>query len=410
MRRRAPGSEPRSLRPATSTETASATSSWVPPASTSRTSFHLFGAGRFYVYLGSASGLSLSRSSRRAAINTTWGRARESGEPWPRGISTAMGLPTWWAGQYAKYSTSGADVYYGSPAGPSAGAVWSMPFVVTYQGKFVVVANVNGDAFDDIIVTTLNQEGLPNQAIVFLGSAQGLPELPEGGSPPGVPPAFLFDKWSNVARIGDLDHDGYDDFLVTFGDFYNNETIFHWVYKGSPAGPVPWGEPSPALLTPGRLTPARGRQRRRLPGRGGPGWPDLLFLLWLPFGSSRDLRTAWVPSTGRCRGWRRERRSRSPTSWSGDGAHDRVDLYRGGNDWTFEVTADLSIVARGGARFRLPADGPERRPRSGSHQAGRHLPAAPRRCRVVLPVHRDAGGLRMSQRLLAAVRAASTSW
>ncbi|HJQ97522.1 MAG TPA: FG-GAP-like repeat-containing protein, partial [Candidatus Polarisedimenticolaceae bacterium] len=141
-----------------------------------------------------------------------------------------------------------AFVYLGGPSGLSISFAWSAQSNQASAGfGFAVSAagDVNGDGFGDVLVgaptydNTLPDEG---EAFVWFGSAVGL-------GPDGTP---LNADWKapggqafascgmRVARAGDVNADGYDDFIIAVPDFDNgitNDDGAAVVFHGGPAGP-----------------------------------------------------------------------------------------------------------------------------------------------------------------------------
>ena len=190
--------------------------------------------------------------------------------------------------EFARY-VGGADVFYGSASGPSPANAWSLgPHVGRALGSSVAAADVNGDGYDDLVVTSSDDgEGLTPRAIVYLGSASGLP-TGQDGNPPGVPPDFSLDGLENAVSLGDLDGDGYDDFVALARDPNSRPFPSHVVYRGSASGPILAQELGGVLGVPGRLN--------RLGDVNGDGFPDLVAqdgsTFYLYFGSDHGLSAA----------------------------------------------------------------------------------------------------------------------
>ncbi|MBD3162792.1 MAG: hypothetical protein GF346_10405 [Candidatus Eisenbacteria bacterium] len=141
------------------------------------------------------------------------------------------------------YASEGAVfVHFGSADGPSDEYDW-----VTYGGqedarmsRMAAAGDVNGDGYDDLLVGTpfydaeISQEG---RVQLFYGSPTG----------PGAEPDWTLYGESelggwlgrNLSTAGDVDRDGYADFVVTEENYdgaLNNEGAIY-VYLGGPSGP-----------------------------------------------------------------------------------------------------------------------------------------------------------------------------
>lgn len=132
------------------------------------------------------------------------------------------------------------EVYYGSRKGPSKTAGWRYEGAMDWAqvGASPVVTDVNGDGWPDLVVGAYNQTGsMPynGAVLVFLGSAKGLPATPsqvlEG------PSTNSFFGWK-IRALGDFNHDGYGDIVVSAIGANNNLGALY-VYKGSASGLVP---------------------------------------------------------------------------------------------------------------------------------------------------------------------------
>src|SRR5262249_10891586 len=164
--------------------------------------------GRIYLYLGSAQGLSPTPAFVLAGYGYDQGFVDGIGRTLVAGDFNGDGFPDIAAGQFAQY-VGQAHVYYGSASGYSSHDAWHSGIAIGL-GSSVAVADVNGDGFDDLIVTRIWDPSrdlayfVTPQARVYLGSPTGLSTV-SGGDPV---PDFVFDNWANVLSVGDLDHDG----------------------------------------------------------------------------------------------------------------------------------------------------------------------------------------------------------
>lgn len=140
-----------------------------------------------------------------------------------------------------------ALLFTGTAKGPSAFPAWSFQCDLANCDLAVArfAGDVNGDGYDDVIVGAARYAGT-GRAWLFYGGPNGLQKTPAwtvAGSASGA--TF----GSAVGTAGDVNRDGYDDFLVgaqeSFGYFGRA-----YLYMGSPSGP----STSPAAtLAPDRV-------------------------------------------------------------------------------------------------------------------------------------------------------------
>jgi hypothetical protein len=312
---------------------------------TDTTSYPWEGPGRIYVYLGSAQGLSPTAAF---AAEGTWnnlgrdggiGRLLASGDFNGDGFSDVVGV------QHAEYDGA-VWVYYGSPSGLSPANSWSTldSFYTIDFGNSVAVADVNGDGSDDLIVTRVESYGISPHGFVFLGSTTGL-------ATPATPDFDLEDS-ASAAGVGDVDRDGYDDLLVLAASEGSNWTLYLELYRGAPSGAI---KADHLGATPGYGGAVAGVSA--LGDVNGDGFPDSiattpdwgsgsLFYFFLGSASGYDALSSGmgglaagevIVAAGDAD------RDGFDDILSGDSASERVDLYRGGTDWSFEAGADLSV-------------------------------------------------------------------
>jgi len=206
-------------------------------------------AGKAYVYLGSATGISataLWTATGESAVDYFGCSVATAGDVNGDGYDDVI------VGAY-RNDCGGSDsgkvyVYLGSASGLGTTAAWTATGDAAgdHFGKSMATAgDVNGDGYDDIIVGAHHNDcGGENagKAYVYLGSSSGL---------------VTTDPWTaigetskdnfgcSVATAGDVNGDGYDDVIV--GAYQNNcggsDSGKVYVYLGSAAGLVttdPW--------------------------------------------------------------------------------------------------------------------------------------------------------------------------
>jgi hypothetical protein len=196
------------------------------------------GEGRVWVFHGSASGLDAKPSwyAEGDQLNEAFGRAvAGAGDVNGDGYDdVVVGSPQFKSG---KASEGRAFVFLGSETGLATTAAWGAegPLEYGYFGISVGAAgDVNGDGFDDFLVGAFGH-GDSGKAFLYLGSASGLDSDPAWETTSDWKDA---DVGTSVAGAGDVDGDGYDDVLIgapgfTDAEFYQGRAD---LYRGSPAG------------------------------------------------------------------------------------------------------------------------------------------------------------------------------
>jgi hypothetical protein len=300
-------------------------------------------SGRLYVYLGSAQGLAAAPALVFDGRPSDLGGPARLGTSVTAGDFNADGFSDVVGAEFSRY-VGGADVFYGSASGPSPASSWSYgPQSGRALGSSVAAADVNGDGYDDLVVTSAPDEDDAPSARIYLGSPGGLANVPGGWPPPGAPPDLGVDGLSNVLNVGDLDGDGYEDLLAVYGGAQFGSIVpYHAFYRGSPSGPIL------ARRLGGVLDP-RG-QLDRLGDMNGDGFPDFVARdgssVYFYFGSAagfRPLSDGMITLDAAVSGAGDVNRDGFDDLVVGDAAHERVDVYRGGTDWTFHVAGDVSV-------------------------------------------------------------------
>jgi hypothetical protein len=132
--------------------------------------------------------------------------------------------------------------YHGGPNGPSYTPDWSafgQQFGEWFGWSLVNAGDVNGDGFDDALVGSRyfsNGQDAEGKASLFLGSTSGLHPSPDWAVEGNLADAGY---GYSAAGVGDVNGDGYDDFLVSSYTYINNVTNggMVYLYFGSPEGP-----------------------------------------------------------------------------------------------------------------------------------------------------------------------------
>ena len=196
-------------------------------ASSFTSSVSFFGAGKAFVYHGSASGLSSSAnwSATYNDANCEFGHSvSTAGDINGDGYSDVIVGAPYTGGVI--YDPGSAFVFNGSASGLNSGASWQYNNIYSYGhlGSSVSTAgDVNGDGFSDIIIGTPNEpNGVSNagKVTIFNGSASGLPSTPSRtilGGQDGQ------EMGNCVSTAGDVNGDGYSDVIVGSWLFSNGE-------------------------------------------------------------------------------------------------------------------------------------------------------------------------------------------
>jgi MYXO-CTERM domain-containing protein len=193
------------------------------------------GAGCVYVFEGSASGLPTTATatiSAPADAGTSFGAALSRA-----GDVNADGYDDVVIGAYdsGTSDTGAAYVFEGSSTGLSTTPATTLTGADrgNYFGYAVAGAgDVNGDGYDDVIVSAPEYLGYTGRVYVYEGSATGVPTT-ETTTLTGAATFYYFGK--AVAIAGDVNGDGYDD-VVIGADGYSSGTGRTYVYQGGASG------------------------------------------------------------------------------------------------------------------------------------------------------------------------------
>jgi hypothetical protein len=173
---------------------------------------HSAGAGKAYLYLGGASGLSASPSWSavgEAADNRFGQSVATAGDVNGDGYADVV------VGAYGHNSYTGKTyLYHGGASGLSASSSWTAVGEAStdYFGYSVATAgDVNGDGYSDVVVGSYGHTGFIGKAYLYVGGASGL-EASSSWTADGE--ATSDDFGLRVATAGDVNGDGYSDVVV----------------------------------------------------------------------------------------------------------------------------------------------------------------------------------------------------
>ncbi len=204
------------------------------------------GMGKAFVWFGSAADLGADGTP----LNADW--TEDPGVPgsyFGFSVSTAgdvngdgysdvvVGAPDY---TFPLASEGAAFVYLGQSTGLSTSASIRKGGQAGARSGYSVgtAGDVNGDGFADVIVGAVlytNGESSEGRAIVFMGSASGIPTQPSWTFEGNQVDA---DLGLSVGTAGDVDGDGYGDVIVgaPFYDAADNNDGAAFLFRGSPAG------------------------------------------------------------------------------------------------------------------------------------------------------------------------------
>jgi hypothetical protein len=163
-------------------------------------------------------------------------------------------------------------VFFGGPTGLDAAAAWILE-INRPNGQFGTAlddaGDVDGDGVDDLIVAAPNAD--PGLVRVFFGNRARAVPLRDSRTFVADVPGVAFG--GNVAGIGDVDKDGYADFLVSASNYSNGEPGEGkvWLFRGSDVG----GEKTPWWWMELNVAGAAfGETMARSGDLNNDGWPD----------------------------------------------------------------------------------------------------------------------------------------
>jgi len=204
-------------------------------------------AGKTYLYLGGPGGLGevAPWSAAGEASNNFFGFSVA-----PAGDVNGDGYADVVVGAFGNFNEGGkAYLYLGAPGGLSGAASWSAvgeAFGDRFGLSVAPAGDVNGDGYADVVVGAYVNVTLTGKAYLYLGGPGGL----SGAASWDAPGEATGDEFAwSVAPAGDVDGDGYGDVLV--GAPGNaSDTGKAYLYLGSPGGlstGTAWSAPGEAV-------------------------------------------------------------------------------------------------------------------------------------------------------------------
>ena len=253
--------------------------------------------GRAYVYLGSASSLSVTANwvAESDNVGGQFGYALgPAGDVNGDGYAdVVIGALRYDGGQAEE---GAAFAFYGSAHGLSRTPDWmaeSNQAYSAYGHSASTAGDVNGDGYDDVLIgASFYDAGQQDEgrAFVFFGSPAGLSPTPNWTAE-GDSVEAHYGGWANTA--GDVNGDGYADIVVgaqwyTGGEHQEGKA---YVYHGSPSGPSATAD----WATEGNQVGARyGRSVSTAGDVNGDGYADVIVSAFVYDSGQTDEGKVWV--------------------------------------------------------------------------------------------------------------------
>jgi PKD repeat protein len=195
-------------------------------------------AGKAYLYLGSASGLSSSpawTATGEYPDDEFGSSVASAGDVNGDGYNDVVIGALGYQGIHNQLYLGKAYLYLGSSSGLSPSPAWTAigdDFSDHFGCSVATAGDVNGDGFADVIVGGWGYNDKQGKAYLYTGSASGLSPSPSWTAT-GEDTSAGFG--SSVATAGDVNGDGYSDVIVGDGG-YDNVRGKTYLYLGSASG------------------------------------------------------------------------------------------------------------------------------------------------------------------------------
>ncbi len=187
--------------------------------------------GIAYVYRGASTGLSTTATTSLTlgTSGVAFGGSLAAGDFNGDGYADAA------VGAYNYSSSAGqVTVYHGASTGLSTTVrrTLSGEAATNYFGYQVAAADVNGDGYDDLVVTSFGYDSSTGKAYVYYGASTGVPAIATT-TWTGTATSESLGRYLGVA--GDPNGDGYDDILIGEPGYSSSYGRLYF-YQGSSAG------------------------------------------------------------------------------------------------------------------------------------------------------------------------------